>query len=203
MIRLPDDPRDVFSPEQRADLEHNLKEILAGESLNKGLIAVAIAFGEARIFIEHRHELKSLNDADREHFAAVLHHASALQALLSERRPTRHLSSRLWAPFDEELSRLTLRFRTGLAAIAQSAAQHVWGTQLATGPGRTPEVWRDRLIATVYHVYPPGTAKKAQGSHFEDTVDLLLRMLGQPVSDVHSVVLGALKRCPDPPIRVA
>jgi hypothetical protein len=64
-------------------------------------------------------------------------------------------------------------------------------------------MWRDRLIATVYHAYPPGTAKLSVGGHFEDTVALLLDMLNQPVSDVHNVVLGALKRCPDPPIRVA
>ena len=59
--------------------------------------------------------------------------------------------------------------------------------------------WRDRLIVTVYVAYPPGTAKKSVGSHFEDTVGMVLGWL-DPVgpATLHRSILRVMDRGPAP-----
>lgn len=62
------------------------------------------------------------------------------------------------------------------------------------GRGRKSIIWRDDLIALVFGRYPRGAAKKSVGSHFEQTIEMILGYLNKEVSDVHGVIVDALRR---------
>ena len=66
-------------------------------------------------------------------------------------------------------------------------------------PVLDPSICNDVIAELAYDVYPPGTAKIRPDSHFERTVRMLLRWLGEIPADgqdysarVHEAVLAAI-----------
>lgn len=139
----------------------------------------------------------------REHAASVRTHATALAALLRS-RPTEIGRLDLTAENFEAIALMGSSWPLvvqAIALIAETATIEEAELQQPKRQGRRPQQWRDELIAAVFHAYPIGLAKKSEGSHFERTVEMLLGFLNREVSDLHGVVIDALKRCPDRPRR--
>jgi hypothetical protein len=90
-----------------------------------------------------------------------------------------------------------------LAELERLVTRHIEGRTPRPRRGRTPLDWRDDLVSLAYSLYPEGEAAKSEGSHFESTVAMLLQYLDAEVNDVHSVVVDALRRQPEPPFRVS
>lgn len=93
-----------------------------------------------------------------------------------------------------------------LATTLRDVAARARGvaSMLTPQPGerRPPDEHRDILISVIFSVYPPGTATKSRGSHFEQTVEMVLGdFLGRDV-EVHGLIRDALRRQPKPPFVV-
>lgn len=82
----------------------------------------------------------------------------------------------------------------GLRLLASAAAAEAAAFQPTIQRGAPPDWLRDRLINLIHAVYPPGAAKKSDGSHFEQTVAMVLRFIDREPGDVHGLVIAALKR---------
>jgi hypothetical protein len=52
---------------------------------------------------------------------------------------------------------------------------------------------RDELISRIYSYYPNGSAKKTRGSHFEQTIEMVIGFLEPPPKDIHKTILNAMK----------
>ncbi len=59
--------------------------------------------------------------------------------------------------------------------------------------------WREDLIGLVCAHYPPDKLSRARGSHFEETIAIVLRVLGESLGDLHSQIIRTLKRRPASP----
>lgn len=185
--------RDAFTAEQYNELDEHLRQEIPLADLPSAIFAIAMVFLAAQIEIAHKSDLADGRVARRRHMASVHKHATELQRLLAIGRPLVGTQRIRWDRFDAELRDAVVAAEVESAAADERPARR----------GRRPEAWRDDLVSVVYSVYPAGAAKRSVGSHFEATIDLLLNYLGKPVSDVHSVVLDALVRCPAPPFQVS
>jgi hypothetical protein len=198
-----DDPLSVFSAAEVAGLREHLQTVLPEAArLETAVLAIAIAFQDAVVAINNDDgALTPRLKAERDHFRQVAAHARALRVLLeSDAHPLYlTLSSRFpgaspsWFEALEEAAELHI-------ALATPSSAHYY--ESGATRGRPPRVWRDRLIATVYSVYPPRAAKITENSHFEGIVAMLLGLLEPKLQDIHGLIVDALKRRPVP-VRVA
>jgi hypothetical protein len=85
-----------------------------------------------------------------------------------------------------------------LERIATTAAR-LTGTPQAPKPGRRTLTWRENLIALVQAHYPSGKLSRSRGSHFEETIAMVLRFLGESLGDLHGQIIRTLKRRPASP----
>jgi hypothetical protein len=178
---------------QQTDLTELLSTVLTGDPLIDAVAAIdfACAWAESEIRLEKK--TPGWTRAERgvrfKHFSALLVHATAVQDLLrANRRPLPGTIDLDWTAFDD-----------ALATVINSTRREVAAARPGSKRGRPPEEWRDRLITVVFSVYPVGAAMKTTGSHFEETVRMLLEYLGRELEDIHSVTLDALHRQPAPP----
>lgn len=112
-------------------------------------------------------------------YKAVVRHTDKLVRLLKE------ISDNRFAPS---------RFVEMLVYLSRRAADRSLVYEIEPGRGRKPIEWRDDLIEIVYRCYPSGSVVKSDGSHFEETIEMILGYIDKEVSDVHSVVMDALRR---------
>jgi len=175
-----------LTAEQAADLSAHLSEVLAGDELERAVWAIDFAAADADSAVTPG-EWKRSKDATHEHMSKVAAAADALGCLLHEGRP-------MWktAGLDWDL------FGAALATIAESAQAEATMHRSAPGAGRPPDEWRDKLIAVICSVYPPGAAL----AQVEATVELVLGFLGRDVQDVHGLVAKSLRRRPNAPFVV-
>ena len=181
-----------FSEQQQEDVRVHLSELLGGDELKDALAAIDFACAYAEVeMLKSPGEWREHFDAKAWHFSRMLTFARNLRSSLRTEPPLWNTANLDWEKFDSALDQ-----------VIDSAQEHSRTEERPTRRGRPPEGWRDRLISVVHSIYPPGTAKKRVGSHFEDTVEILLGLLGREVEDVHTVILDALRRRPDPPYTV-
>jgi hypothetical protein len=182
-----------FTPEQRDALDAHLAGVLSEGVRLDALAALDWACAVARASLQPNRE-REIRDAlslRRRHCHDVAHHAEALAALLRTERPLWNTASIDWPALDNML-----------AAVVASARVEAPPAPRGSRRGRPSTTWRDQLIAVAFSVYPAGEAKKTAGSHFEQTVEMLLEFLNAEIADTHGLVRDALSRCPDPPYKV-
>lgn len=182
---------DFLTPDQRLDLHESLRDLVPDDTAREAaILAIDMACGQAKLELQHPAVIAKHMAVERQHMRAVVKAVDQLRTALEHQWPRWGL-----AGLDRD------RLLRDLAAVRAAATTDA-GPETRPAPGRPPLVWRDRLIAVVYSIYPEGTALKSQGSHFERLVELLLEWLGAEIDDVHSVIIDAMRRCPDPPFRV-
>ncbi len=186
----------VFSDEQRADLDSHLAEIVPDDARRR--VAVEVLESMAGLCIISASEAKEVADALRAHYLEISKTARRLKKLLQEDvslqytiavgpAPRPRLLDKWEAPFVmQQLHRLS----AGAADVIPIATR-----------GTPRDVHRDNLIAMIYSLYPPGAAKKTQGSHFEQTVEMVLQFVGRDIQNIHGLVLAALERTDPPALR--
>lgn len=178
--------RRFFTVEQETALADHLGGELGTDSILDAVLSLDLACALAVDERALAPAVRARTSASRAHMLAVLKHASALEELLRSERPLVKTAGLDWAGLDRALSN-----------VIESARLEVEATKPRRG--RPPLHWRDVMIAIAYEAYPTGKATRTIGSHFERTVEMLLEFIGQPVEDVHSLVMDALRRQPQAP----
>jgi len=182
-----------LTDEDAADLAEHLGAVIPARALPTAMLTIDMGCAEAQSSrTASPGEWQRQRRISHRHFAAIANHAAVLRDLLRTERPLHNTAVVEWPAFDAALD-----------VLIRSARVHAETNQPKSGRGRLPVEWRDRLVSLIYSVYPPGAATKTENSHFEDTVDRVLALLDAAVEDVHSVVLDALRRCPDAPYVVS
>ncbi len=191
--------RQILSPEQIDELAEHLGEVLLdAEELATAVFAIDMAANSCRKGAPTPSEWKELRETNHAHMLLVAARATKLRALLRADLPIGLRARPLWktAGLDWE------RFDADLETIADSAtAEAEWGAP-QKGAGRPADESRDKLISVVHNIYAEGVRSKSRGSHFERTVEMVLGHLDREVEDVHSLIVNALRRQPEPPFRV-
>jgi len=184
-------PVRFLTDRQSADIRRHLATVLPFDHLASALFAIDWACAWAAVEIKIGPEACRQMGASRDHFQQVFEAANALRYRLAIERPLSRTGDLDWEAFDD-----------GLARVIDSALDHVGPARPRARRGRPPLDWRDRVISVVFSLYPEGAAKKTAGSHFEQTVEIVLELLDHEVADIHSVIVDALKRRPSPPFTV-
>lgn len=180
----------ILTEQQAQDLAEHLGEILSGEARESAVVAIDFAAAYCATGVTPR-TWRRMGDEKRVHMAAVEESANKLRGLLAQDWPQ---------PGTVDVDWPALKATLGTVADAARAEA---ATFPRAGRGRPPDEWRDGLVSVIWSIYPPGAAKKAIGSHFETTVEMVFAILGREVEAVHGVVIAALRRQPAPPFRVA
>jgi hypothetical protein len=172
---------------QRAILETHLGESGAAvERIAQAYRSAAWEFVDAGPWLRQR--AKSDIEKSRRHFEEQEKLARDLIASLDWREPhdgMSELSSR--AGYSLGWSAL----REHLAWLADVARQEAETHRRRRGrPSETG--WRNKLINRVWDAYPPARATRTRGGHFEETIEMLLKWIGDEPEDVHDVVVAAL-----------
>jgi hypothetical protein len=179
-----------LSDAQQAELRGHLAKRLEPDHVEWMLGAIDTQSASAAVDISEGKARREVLASKAAHHGAILEHATALRVLLKIERPlTVGICPTVWDPLEATLWQIVGALRAHLEGT----------TPRPTRRGRKPEEWRDRLIALVFNLYPPGLAAKTADGHFEETIGMLLGYLGVEVNDVHSVVLDALARHPHLP----
>jgi hypothetical protein len=175
--------------EQEMLLKAHLLEVLTEDDLRRVLPFLDEVLGIARVQIKHPEEYKAVRKQHYKHMTLILKHARALAALLEVQMPTAQLNHGGYEIFQDRLD-----------FLIHCAERDIESLRVRDGrKGRPSFEWRDSLIATVFHSYPKGKATKTDGSHFQQTIELLLQFLGREVENTHDVLVDALRRHPEPP----
>lgn len=173
----------VFTEDQQERLEVHLATKFDGHAngFSDAVFAIAEAFRYASVEIRYEDALRRERTESRRHFARLVEHAAALRSSLATERPLWNTSEINWKRLDADLE-----------TLIRSASVHAESKPAKRGA--PPLEWRDNLISVVFSVYPMSRAKKSDGSHFEQTVSLLLEFLGLPLSDPHKQIEQSLRR---------
>ncbi|HVO12178.1 MAG TPA: hypothetical protein VMX54_15665 [Vicinamibacteria bacterium] len=172
------------------ELSSHLAEVIPSEHL-AGAVAAIVAMADFMAHDTGPSRNRRTRIARAAHLRKVAESAATLARLLRCGQPSLYaVNGRVvdYAGLDGTLEQ-----------IAESARGEAWVMQPSAKAHRPPDEARDVLIATVYSVYPADEAKKAVGSHFETTVEMVLGFLGRDVEDVHGLILRSLRRKPEPP----
>ena len=182
MLKLPFEARALLSPDERREITEHLSTHIGPKAIDGAVTATAIALLIARAGLDGSTTERS------ELYAEIRHHAECLRELMA-----RIGDLERQAPWErmEELGVSSKLFDTLLEAVISTFPPV---ERPGRKGGRPRKAWRDRMIAMVFAGYPTGAAKKSHGSDFEETVAMLLRMLGEEVGDVHGAVVDALDR---------
>lgn len=184
VVALRDRRRLFFTVEMERALRTHLSCVIEGETLNHAMVTLDLECDIASrgtTALSRRKFWREL-DQDLDRFVRAI---DAVEAMMH--RPN---VGAAFATVDEmaDLFECITRVRKN----TESARAYA-DVQLASR-GRPRKLWRDNLVHRVYSIYPKGSAAKSHGSHFEETVGLLLGYLKREVDDVHSAVMDALSR---------
>jgi hypothetical protein len=178
------------------ELRSHLGEFLSGDPLISAVAAIDFAAAWLASGGSVR-ERRANSKAACKHQAAVAEAAEELLRLLSVELPGGCRARPLVATAGIEWDMLVATLERVAVSARQEAAAYS-----TSGRGRPPDELRDILVSVIHSVYPSSAARKARGSHFERTVELVLRWCGRSIADVHGLCNEALARRPEPPYRV-
>lgn len=158
-----------LTPEQRKELIAHLAGVIPAERIPVALVSLDQACSvDDRDWMLDLHRAKS----------AIAEHGQALLELLDDGKTVQ-------------------RFLDELRAIVDDARiEAEWTSPLRRRPGRPADNRRAAIVLSAYRIYPRGAAKKTYGSHFEQTVAMLLRFIGHHITDVHGLIVRVLAEKP-------
>ena len=181
-----------LSPEQVNELTEHLGEVLLDATERDAAVTAIDSAADLGEPVTPS-DWKWIRDGSHAHAAKVASRATQLRELLRSELPTGAFSSLAdldWSRIDTDLGR-----------VIEAATAEAEGSARQKGAGRPPDEFRDELIAVIYSAYPPGEGTKSRGSHFERTVEMVLGYIGREVEDVHGLIVKALRRRPEHPLR--
>jgi hypothetical protein len=177
-----------LTPEQARDLREHLAEVLAGRALEYALAAIDLAASychppevTARERAAHKRQVERQARGDLKMAEAI----ERLRALIVEG----HLFEELGGEIDGLEPESFDRMLQTVADAARNRCEWYQG-QVRARRGRPPDEDRDRLIATVYTVYPRDTPR----DHFYRAVELVLGFVNRGREDLHGVIAASLSR---------